>query len=127
MSLIDQVLCWLSNKYEEFTHWYWHKSPHHVRCRICGEKMRSDVDKYSPEECGWKCYRNGSAWICHRCDCHRDFRSYVKLVDLDEQIRWDKENVRKHKSEKMNMAFDLWLSSWDDPHPNWKENLRHTE
>ena len=89
ISLIDQLNCWLSNKYEEFTRWYWNKSPHHVKCRICGEKMSSDIDRYSPEEGGWKCYKDGSGWVCHRCDLHRDFAPYVFLTDIDESIAWE--------------------------------------
>ncbi len=91
MGSIDQFLCWCDNTYEKFTHWYWNKSPHHVKCRICGEKMSSDIDKYSPEECGWKCFKDRSGWVCHSCDSHRDFTPYVFLADIDESIAWEKE------------------------------------
>lgn len=100
MSLIDQLYCWLSNKYEEFTHWYWNKSSHHVKCRICGEKMSSDIDKCSPEECGWKCYKDRSGWVCHSCDLYRDFTPYVFLTDIDESIAWKKEPKSLYRAMK---------------------------
>ena len=85
-SPIDRLYCWMCNKYEEFTRWYWRKSPHHVTCEICGNTMHSHIDKYSPEECGWRSIKGGSSWICHRCDAHRNFRPYIELADIDECI-----------------------------------------
>ena len=37
--MIDKLYCDLSNKYENFTHWYWNRKSHHVTCRICGEEL----------------------------------------------------------------------------------------
>lgn len=96
-NLIDRIFCWICNKYEEFTHWYWHKSPHHVTCEICGETMHSNVDKYSPEECGWRNIKGGSSWICHRCDAHRNYTMYSDLVDLDEEIVWCRDSDKKNE------------------------------
>lgn len=82
---IDRFLVWYNNTYEKFLHWYWNKSPHHVRCRICGEVITSEeANSPSPEERGWKCTKDGYTWICHRCDCHRFYEPYVQLADYEE-------------------------------------------
>lgn len=91
-NLIDSVHCWLQNKYEEFTHWYWNNKSHHVTCRICGTTIDSkECDSPSPEERGWRQFKGsrGYGWVCHRCDCHRNFRPYVELADLDDDILWE--------------------------------------
>lgn len=83
----------LANAYENFTYWYWNKKPHHVRCRICG-KVKSSIpqinETFSPEQCGWEQTKDGQFWICHDCLCHRDFKPYIKQVDIDEIERWKK-------------------------------------
>lgn len=82
---IIRFLVWCDNTYEKITHWYWNKSPHHVRCGICGEVITSEEpDSPSPEERGWKCTRDGYTWICHRCECHRFYEPYVQLADYKE-------------------------------------------
>ena len=100
---IDRLHCWIYNKYEEFTHWYWHKSPHHVTCKICGNTMHSNIDKYSPEECGWRNIKGGSSWICHLCDAHRDFHPYIELADIDEDILWE-----SHAATPDNKKINKW-------------------
>ena len=103
MDIIDRIICSAINKYEEFTHWYWNKKPHRVTCKICGDTMHSSVDRYSPEECGWRNIKGGSSWICHSCDAHRDFKPYTKLVDLDEEIRWFDPNYSKRPIEEIQL------------------------
>ena len=95
--------CWLCNTYEKFTHWYWNLKPHHVTCKICGEIINSkDDNSPSPEECGWRIIKGsyGYGWICHSCDSHRNFRPYVKLVDLDERIRYGMDGIYKYELNK---------------------------
>ena len=77
------------NTYEKFTHWYWNRKPHHVTCNICYKTLRSDECEYSPEECGWKCSKDGWVWVCHQCLYHRDFRPYIEQVDEDERKIWE--------------------------------------
>lgn len=106
---IDRFLVWCDNTYEKFTHRYWNKSPHHVRCRICGEVITSEKpDSPSPEERGWRCTKDGYTWICHRCDCHRFYEPYVELADLDELIanaeekdKWFYKSMKRVKLKKM--------------------------
>ena len=92
MRLWECVYISLANAYENFTCWYWNKKPHHVRCRICGEVKKTDRynDTFSPEQCGWKQTKDGHVWICHDCLCHRNFKPYIKQVDIDEIERWKK-------------------------------------
>lgn len=103
MELLDNLYCHAINKYEDFTHWYWNKSPHRVRCIICGDIMNSKKDKYSPEEAGWRSIKGGKRWICHRCDAHRDFKPYVNLVDVDEEIKWAKFDISKERLEQLDL------------------------
>ena len=84
---IDRLACWAHNKYEDFARWYWHKSPHHVECCICGDTLRSDED-HSPEECGWKNFKGTCKWVCHACEAHRDFKPYIDIIDIDDDYRW---------------------------------------
>jgi len=51
--------------------------------------MRSNIDKYSPEECGWEMTKHSHFWICHRCLCHRDYTPYVKQADEEEYKKWE--------------------------------------
>lgn len=92
MQLFWKFLCWKDNKYEEFTHWYWNKKHHNVKCHICGEVLDSYKIPYSPEECGWVNIGHDKwtrkQWLCHRCDAHRCFPPYIKLIDLDEEIQY---------------------------------------
>lgn len=112
---IDKLYCWANNTYEKYTHWYWNKKPHVVECCICGEKLDSRRDKYSPEECGWISMRGGTRWICHQCDSHRDFKPYMDLIKIDEKLAWrdltneqiaalesSKNNILKKLLDKMN-------------------------
>lgn len=86
--LRGRLSCWLENKYEQWTHHVWLSKPHHVNCKICGGTMRSDREKFSPEEAGWK--HVDYFWICHRCLEHRDFKPYIKQIDEDERKLWEK-------------------------------------
>ena len=89
MRIVDRILMWLDNKYEDYTHYVFNKKPHYARCRICGRVISSkNGDTLSPEE---RCWREiaGGGWICYRCDCRRDFTPYIKLTDLDEKISWN--------------------------------------
>lgn len=49
----------------------WRRKSYHVTCCMCGKTLKSDVDKYSPEECGWAMAGNKYFWICHHCLYHR--------------------------------------------------------
>lgn len=92
MRIVDRILMWFDNKYEEYTHYVFNKKPHYVRCGICGEVLSSkNGDTPSPEECGWREFKTGG-WVCHRCDAHRDFTPYIKLTDLDEAMIWNVDN-----------------------------------
>ena len=89
---IDHIQCWLSNKYEDYTQYVWNKKHHRVTCRICGDVLDSNKEKYSPEQCGWKKI-NGytyKTWICHRCLEHRDFKPFIKEIDKQKEELWRK-------------------------------------
>lgn len=87
MNPIDYLFMTISNLKERLTRIQWRFRPHHVVCRICGEVLRSDQDKYSPEECGWGKIDKWT-WICHSCLCHRDFKPYIPQIDEDERKKW---------------------------------------
>jgi len=87
--MIGNILCNLENMYLKLTHKVWNKSPHYATCNICGKRITSRNCSASPEECGWQRVGNWR-WICHRCDAHRNFKPYVHLTDLDEEIAWAK-------------------------------------
>ena len=105
MQLFWNLVCWKDNKYEEFTHWYWNKKHHNVKCHICGEVLDSTKTPYSPEECGWVNIGHDKwsrkKWICHMCDAHRNFPRYIKLIDLDEEIEYCSPRVLRYPWEKM--------------------------
>ena len=114
MELLDNLYCHAINKYEDFTHWYWNKSPHRVRCIICGDTMRSADNKYSPEECGWRSIKFGNTWVCHKCDAHRNLKPYIKLADIDEEIGWAKlgasnKTLEELKYEKKRILMEMVL------------------
>lgn len=108
MRIIDKILMWLDNKYEDYTHYVFNKKPHYVRCGICDEILSSkNGDTPSPEECGWREFKTGG-WVCHRCDAHRYLKPYVEILDLDEEIKWRKwreENVEELLEER-NLIFE---------------------
>lgn len=73
---IEKFKTKLINKYEDRTQKIWLSKPHYIQCKLCGDKMRSDKDIYSPEQCGWKKLKvkkfggRNWGWICHSCDGH---------------------------------------------------------
>ena len=86
---IDKFSVWLMNIHEKFTHYLFNRKPQYVKCIICGEILSSkEKETPSPEECGWRTIGHNRGWICHRCDAHRNFKPYIKLVDLDEEVKW---------------------------------------
>lgn len=104
MNILSGFLCWKDNKYEEFTHWYWNKKHHNVKCHICDKVLDSFKTPYSPEECGWinigRDKWRRKEWICHMCDAHRNFPRYIKLIDLDEEIEYCSPRVLGYPWEK---------------------------
>ena len=86
---ISRLDCFLHNKMEDLSrvHWLMGKRKE-VECRICGDKLDSRKDMYSPMQCGWK--RIGKyTWVCHRCLDHRNFRPYIEQIDEDERKLWE--------------------------------------
>lgn len=74
---IDKIEIILLNKYENWTQKYWLSKPHHVQCKLCNKKIRSDKDEFSPEQMGWRYLKQTNdlihwkwGWICHSCDGH---------------------------------------------------------
>lgn len=87
---IDKLSCWIHNKKEKLSQVKWNMGEHkEVECRICGNKLNSYTDMYSPMQCGWHKV-NKYSWICHRCFDHRDFRPYIEQIDEDERKLWEK-------------------------------------
>lgn len=80
-----QVL--FDNLYEKYTHWRWNRKSNSATCNICGRIISSDDEENSPspEERGWRKY-NKYFWICHQCDAHRDFKPFIKVIDLTDDI-----------------------------------------
>ena len=82
---ISRLECFLYNKMEDLSrvHWLMGKTKK-VECRICGDKLDSRKDIYSPKQCGWKKI-DKFTYVCHRCLDHRDFRPYIKQIDEEER------------------------------------------
>ena len=116
----DRFRCWLANKYEDFTQWFWHSSPHKVKCVICGDEMHSSHDRYSPEQCGWRKIKGGPGWICHICECHRNFEPYMKLINLDEEILWnpkDQDVEKQLMKKREEILFKMWSDQYEKNNP----------
>lgn len=81
--LKDRFICFIYNKYEDYTKYIWNRKRYIVKCRICGDILDSKYDKYSPEQCGWKKLKNDKyqPWICHQCLSHRNFKPFIHLID----------------------------------------------
>lgn len=90
MKLKDWIWITSHNLYERWTHYVWNHGNYRVKCRICGDRMWSYQEWYSPEECGWESTKHGK-WICHRCLAHRNFKPYIQKADEDERKLWQKE------------------------------------
>lgn len=89
---IDKLGCYLHNKKEDLSRVVWLMGKHKkIECRICGKVLDSWHDVYSPMQCGWVRITKYK-WICHSCLDHRDFRPYIKQIDEDERVRWEKTN-----------------------------------
>jgi len=79
---IDRLSCWYHNKVEEFSQIKWITGERkQCECVICGNKMDSYKDIFSPMQCGWVKIKGSKKYICHSCLCHRDFKKYISLID----------------------------------------------
>jgi hypothetical protein len=76
--------------------------------------MRSCINKYSPEECGWRNIKGGSSWICHSCDAHRNYTMYSDLVDLDEDIVWCRDSDKKNELINKRKQLLEELKEWNE-------------
>ena len=82
---IDKLRCVIYNKTEEISEFFWHNGKHkQIECHICGDKLDSYKDLYSPIQCGWEKI-NKYRWICHKCLGHRNFKPYIEMIDADEE------------------------------------------
>ena len=116
MRIINHLLFKIDVVKEDITRFIWNASPHEAECIICGDKMVSTVDKYSPQESGWLKIKGSSKWVCHSCSSHRIFKPYIEIIDLDNEVLWYNkkyshrsfEEIKKERSEVINNIEKFW-------------------